>query len=475
VETYQIKEDAETHRYNGPLKVSYGGIFTNVGRQCLEVAKALDPRRDGGPDADLNDTVSVNKYGRWQKWIDAKTGRRSDVPHHFIYNQSSNPNLQYATGVHVKRVTLTDGRATGVEFTWNSRFHPAADRKVHTVRASRMVLLSAGTWGSPGILERSGIGSAEILKRVDIPVKVDLPGVGNGYQDHNLVFIPYKAADEADTLDAIARGDEDALKDETATWLQTGGGIMAHNGIDGGVKLRPFADELPAFGSEFKEVWDGYYAAAPDKPLLWVVAEAMLVTPEPRAFPARKYYSMGYFSYFFHMYPMARGHVHITDGDDAAAPVDFRSGMADVTPLTWAYKYTREIARRMPLFRGEVESLHPPFAEDSQAKIIASAEGPVGINTERIVYTKEDEEVLEKHIRRIVSTPWHSLGACAMKPRGSGGVVDSKLNVYGVTGLKIADMSIAPGNVGSNTYSTAVMIGEKAALIIGEELGIKGV
>jgi len=62
-----------------------------------------------------------------------------------------------------------------------------------------------------------------------------------------------------------------------------------------------------------------------------------------------------------------------------------------------------------------------------------------------------------------------------MKPRERGGVVDPRLGVYEVQGLKIADMSIVPSNVGANTYSTALLIGEKAAVIIAEELGIKGV
>jgi len=62
-----------------------------------------------------------------------------------------------------------------------------------------------------------------------------------------------------------------------------------------------------------------------------------------------------------------------------------------------------------------------------------------------------------------------------MKPRERGGVVDSHLSVYGVRGLKVADLSIAPANVSANTYSTALVIGEKAAVIIAEELGVKGV
>ena len=62
-----------------------------------------------------------------------------------------------------------------------------------------------------------------------------------------------------------------------------------------------------------------------------------------------------------------------------------------------------------------------------------------------------------------------------MKPRERDGVVDSRLNVYDVRGLKVADLSVGPGNVGANTYSTALVIGEKAAVIIAEELGIAGV
>jgi len=62
-----------------------------------------------------------------------------------------------------------------------------------------------------------------------------------------------------------------------------------------------------------------------------------------------------------------------------------------------------------------------------------------------------------------------------MKPRERGGVVDARLNVYGVRGLKVVDLSVALGNVSANTYGTALVIGEKAAVIIAEDLGIKGV
>ncbi|KAI0065693.1 alcohol oxidase-like protein [Artomyces pyxidatus] len=474
-ETYQAQPSAPTHGYSGPLKVSYGGIHTNIGKESLAAALAFDKERQAPEGADPNDFTSVNVYGRWQKWIDAEEGTRSDVPHHFLYPQEHNPNLTLLTAVHVQRVVFDqNGRASGVEFVWNPRFLPEGDREVHTVKATRLVVVSAGAFGSPGILERSGIGRPDILEKVGIKQLVDLPGVGEGYQDHNVLFVPYNTSPEAETIDAIIRSEAPGFTTALDEWLQTGKGLMAHNSIDFGFKMRPTPAELEAFGPVFRHRWESYFAGKPDKPVLWVGACAMLVA-DPSTAPPRKYFSMGYFN----EYPVARGYVHVTDKDDVSAPTDFSAGylesMADVTPLIWAYKHTREIARRIPLFRGEYAPLHPRFATDSPAAIVERAEGPVPVDAPRIVYSAADEAEIERYTREMVSTAWHSLGTCSMKPRAEGGVVDPALNVYGVTGLKVADMSICPGNVGANTYSTAVVVGEKAAVIIADELGIVGV
>ncbi|KAI0066445.1 alcohol oxidase-like protein [Artomyces pyxidatus] len=483
-ETYQIQPGAPTHGYDGPLKVSYGGIYLNVAKECIAATQAFDPVRQVEHGfVEPSDLTSVNVLGRWPKWINAETGKRSDVPHHFLYPQEHNPNLTIVTGVHVRRVTFDqENRASGVEFTWNSRFLPDADRDVHTVKASRLVILSAGTFGSPGILERSGIGSPEVLGKVGLETRVDLRGVGEGYQgnedthartDHNLLFVPYKASEEAETLDAIMRGETAAVSIASEQWTKTGQGFLAHNSIDFAFKMRPTPAELELFGPEFRSHWDSFFANKPDKGVLAVGVCGMLMG-DPTTVPPAKYFSMGYFN----LYPVAKGRVHITDKDDAAAATDFTAGylesMADVTPFIWAYKYTREIARRMPLFRGEYAPMHPRFAPDSSAAI-HEVEGPVPIDAPRIVYSAEDDAEIERFTRETIGTTWHSLGTCAMKPREDGGVVDSALNVYGVKGLKVADMSICPGNVGSNTYSTALAVAEKAALIIADELGIVGV
>lgn len=129
------------------------------------------------------------------------------------------------------------GRATGVAFTHNPLFHPGGPTETRTVRGTKLVVLSAGSFGTPGILERSGIGAKHVLERVGVEQRVDLPSVGENYQgplrataigdhatsltswdniymraDHNILFVPYFSADEARTFDAIFRNDEGAIE-----------------------------------------------------------------------------------------------------------------------------------------------------------------------------------------------------------------------------------------------------------------------
>jgi alcohol oxidase len=155
--------------------------------------------------------------------------------------------------------------------------------------------------------------------------------------------------------------------------------------------------------------------------------------------------------------------------------------------------------RRHPSYRGEPDVSHPPFAATSAARLRVPqefTEGEQELNevVGEIEYSEEDEKVLEEWVRKTVATSWHPIGTCAMKPRENGGVVDKDLNVYGTSGLKIADMGICPKNCGfhrffllrmskcalltgsrslvsCNTYSAASMIGEKAAVIFAKELG----
>lgn len=178
-------------------------------------------------------------------------------------------------------------------------------------------------------------------------------------------------------------------------------------------------------------------------------------------------------------YPYSRGSIHIT-GPTITDPVDFDTGWLkdkndiDVKKHIWAYKLQREMWRRMSIFRGEHAETHPNFPSGSKAAVVEKTDGPVGDSEKRIEYTKEDDAAIEQKVREILSTTWHSLGTCRLAPRDKGGVVDSTLSVYGLKGLKLADLSVPPGNVGANTGGTAFVLGERAADIFIKELGLEG-
>ena len=172
-------------------------------------------------------------------------------------------------------------------------------------------------------------------------------------------------------------------------------------------------------------------------------------------------------------YPYSRGHVHIT-GPNVSDPVDFKTGFfsdpegADVSQAMWAYKKQREIFRRMDTYRGEWAASHPPFSPESAA---ASTEvDRPAADVANITYTAEDDAVIEKWLRDNVGSTWHSMGTCKMAPYEALGVLDPGLGVHGTEGLKVADLSMAPENVGANTANTAFAVGEKAADLFIREL-----
>ncbi|TFL03300.1 hypothetical protein BDV98DRAFT_563991 [Pterulicium gracile] len=477
LETYQIDPNASLHGADGPIKVSYGSMKTNLGEQFLDMTPLYDKSRSCT--GDVNDFSTVNAFGRWPKYIDQARGMRSDVVHNYIYNNDAvNKNIHILEKARVKRVIFEGTRAVGVE--WVAELPPDIDslgrrgQQVNVVRCSKMVVVSAGALGTPTILERSGIGSSDLLRKFDIEVLVDLPGVGENYMDHNGAFFPVIAADDLDSLDDMFQPDaKPSLAELFQKWEQDGSTMLGHNGIDAGIKFRPTLEELKAIGPDFTTRWENYFANAPDKPVLWMgpISAAFYVAREPGS--TTKYFTMKYFV----EYPISVGHAHITSSEDPHAPLDFHPAFlespADLALLRFAYKKAREWSRRIRLFRGEHAAGHPFFPPNSSARIVASKEGPFAIDEPDLVYSAEDDAAIDEFTRRIVTTTWHSLGTCAMKPRDKKGVVDSALNVYGVQGLKVADGSICPSNVSANTSNTVMIIGEKAAMIIASELGIE--
>lgn len=514
-ETYQrASHNRETHGFEGPIKVSFGNYQYPIKNDFLRAVES-----QGIPVVDdLQDLRTGHGAEQWLKWINRDTGRRSDSAHAYIHaTRAVHSNLYLACNTKVDKVIIENGRAVAVQTVPTKPI--GDDRGVRVFRARKQIVVSGGTLSSPLILQRSGIGDPDKLRRAGVKPIVDLPGVGLNFQDHYLTFSVYRAKPGTETFDDFARGDPEVQKRVFEEWNIKGTGPLATNGIEAGVKIRPTDAELKEFESwptpHFKAGWESYFKNKPDKPVMHysVIAgwfgDHMLMPP-------------GNFFTMFHFleYPFSRGWTHITSPDPYAVP-DFDAGFMnderDMVPMVWGYIKSRETARRMDAYAGEVQNMHPFFDYDSDVRahdlnledtnryalpgnVTAGIQhgswsvpvpdpdekpGRDVVSSNRkekrkeLKYSKKDIEAIEEWVKRHVETTWHCLGTCSMAPKEGNsivkhGVLDERLNVHGVKGLKVADLSICPDNVGCNTYSTALLIGEKAAVLVAEDLGYSG-
>jgi alcohol oxidase len=227
-----------------------------------------------------------------------------------------------------------------------------------TFRARKQIVVSGGTLSSPLILQRSGIGDPNKLKKAGVKPIVDLPGVGLNFQDHYLTFSVFRAKPGKFALlflafpdsyrnrkfDDFVRGVPEVQKAVFDEWNIKGTGPLATNGIDAGVKVRPTEEELKEMESwptpHFKSGWDSYFKDKPDKPVMHysVIAgwfgDHMLMPPG-------KFFTM----FHFLEYPFSRGETHIVSPDPYKAP-DFDAGFMnderDMAPMVWGYIKSRE-------------------------------------------------------------------------------------------------------------------------------------
>jgi alcohol oxidase len=202
------------------------------------------------------------------KYIHPTTGGRSDVANAYIWPiLSSTPNLRLQLETRVSRVLIdTNGRATGVECIPSSA--AIAAPKNTTIRARKLVVLSAGTLSTPLILERSGVGNPSVISTAGITPVINLPGVGENFQDHQGQLNHYYMADSVVSNGDITLGDEAALAAAEKEWQEKGSGRLATNNIDLGVKYRPPEKDVQNMSKDFQKVWKEYYTKRPDRPIL---------------------------------------------------------------------------------------------------------------------------------------------------------------------------------------------------------------
>ncbi|KAL7621376.1 hypothetical protein AAE478_008698 [Parahypoxylon ruwenzoriense] len=470
-ETYHgVTNNESTHGYDGPIHVSKG---THQAPRAEDAFIQGAVKTGFSEIPDLQSLHNNNGSGPWYRYVSPLDGRRQDVAHRFLHpllQSDEYPNLHVLVGNQVLRV-LFDGketkRATGVEYRVNPRFVQDRDTsEKKSITARKLVVASTGAFGTPLLLERSGVGDPAVLERAGVPLVENLPGVGDEFQDHHFVGYVYRTSLEPnETINGIARNDRgrdvDAMiarNDEQLGW----------NGHDASSKLRPSPADIAALGPEFQAAWDRDFKNRPNRPLM-IMGLFNAFFGDPAALPDDAEYVT---TAPWVTYPYARGWVHIT-GPEIDNPYDFDprwlldENDIDLKSHIWGYKTQRKIARQMDIFRGELAVGQPRFPSGSKAAIIETADGPV---PDEIEYSPEDDAAIVQYIRENIGTSRHPLGTCKMAPREKKGVVDPQLNVYGISGLKIADLSVPPQEVAANTYNTALMIGEKAADIIIREL-----
>jgi alcohol oxidase len=431
-----------------------------------------------GRDSQWNTKLTISQQQRWAKYVDPVTGHRQDTSHRYLHPllASGKPNIKVLYSTQVTRILLDSSHtAMGIECvpSHSDPFSSSTPPPVKTILAKKLVIASCGSIATPGLLERSGIGRKEVLEKAGIEQLVDLPGVGENYQDHNLIVNTYEVEEKVDTHDAFFLKTSSILSSAESDFKQ-GKGKYATNFVDFAGKIRPTEEAVSKMGA-FKQQWESYYKNKPDKP---VVLQAIIncLFGDHSKFPqGMKFISYGNYT----AYAVSRGSVHVTGKNVYEAPrfdSGYLSAPEDLPTLVWGYKQGREVCRRMRCIVGEIPELNPPFDLQSKAAAQRHFERGEGWDVDKvqnIEYSEEDEKVIEEWIRENVRTAWHPLGTCAMRAREQGGVVDKDLRVYGTSNLMVADMSICPENVGANTNNTALLVGEKAATLAARFLGVE--
>ncbi|PPJ52040.1 hypothetical protein CBER1_09828 [Cercospora berteroae] len=475
LETYHGKGDKDRHGDSGPINVSKGTYTCSRSEDAfVESAAAL-----GYPEVqDLQNLDNNNAVERYYRYV-GPNGRRQDAAHRYLHpklQSNEYPNLHVLTEKQVLHVIFDGKKATGVKYQTNPKFMANPEYldigyvSPRVVKARKMVIVSAGANATPGILERSGVGGAEVLKKAGVEIVEDLPGVGSDYQDHHLSLWSYRT--NLTPRECINGFQDGRFNIEEA--IRMNDELLGTNAMDGQGKFRPTEKEVDALGPEFRKAWDRDFKDVPDRPLMILALYNCFYGDHSMLPDDAEYVSQANWT----GYPFSRGHIHITGKTMADRP-DFETGWLkdqgdnDVKKHIWAYKLSREMWRRMPIFRGELAMTHPRFPEGSKAAVVEKADGPIAKGDERIEYSEEDDKAIEQRVREILSTTWHSLGTCKMAPKERNGVVDEKLSVHGLENLKLADLSIPPENVGANTGGTAFVIGERAADLFIKELGIE--
>jgi len=385
------------HGAGGPLRVENLRSPHPWTRAVIASAVAAGyPRND-----DFN---GATQEGVGQYQVTQKRGRRWSSADAYLHPAEKRPNLTVRTRALTTRVLLDGGRATGVEYRWNGR--------LHTARAAAEVVLSGGAVNTPQLLMLSGIGPAEHLRGVGVDVVHDLPGVGQGLQDHPLVPVVWNV-----------RSGESLFRAESpagyAKWFGARRGPLTSNLAEAGL----FTRSSPGLAEP-----DLQMHFLPVK--FWRQAE---IDPDVDAFTAAVV--------LVHVH--SRGSVRLRSADPTWSPAidaGYLTDERDLEALVTGVEKAREIASTGPLAAVVAEEWSPGAASGSR-------------------------EELRRSVKETLESLYHPVSSCRMGI-GDDAVVDAELRVRGIEGLRVADASVMPTLVRGNTNAPTIMIAERAADLI---------
>lgn len=394
---------------DGPLPVTRPPQANPLFEAFIEAGRAAGHRvtRDfNGPEPE--------GFGRYDFAI--HRGQRWSAARAYLDPARPRPNLRVETGALLLRVLFEKRRAVGVEVLQRGR--------VVRLRAEREVILAGGTIGSAVALLQSGIGDADALRALGIPVVADRPEVGRNLQDHLLVRIEHVCTQPI-TLHRITRPDRAALALAQAMLFGTGPAASFPIAAGAYLKSDPALDtpDLQSF------LLPGLSSAALRLPFL------------PRATP--RHDGHGFFANVYQMRPESRGTLSLRSADPRDPPLirpNHLSAPRDMIVLREGVKRIREVFAQAPMdpFRGPELSPGPELRTNAE---------------------------IEAFIRRTAESVYHCTGTCRMGADDAS-VVDARLRVRGVEGLRVADASIMPAVPSTNTAAPTMMIAERAAEFI---------
>ena len=397
----------EHHGTGGPLNVS-NPVRCPLGDAMVQAAiQAGIPAND-----DFN---GPRQEGAGYYQTTTTSRRRWSAARAYLRDAKRRPNLTVATKAHATRVLIASGRAVGVEYR--------TPQGLFTARCRGEIVVSGGVYGSPQLLQLSGLGPAELLRQHGIPVVHDMPGVGSHLHDHFNTYLVYRCSQRVTINDLAMSG----MRKLTAgvQYALTRSGHLSNAGIYAGAFVRsdPRLEQpdlqINMFG--------------------WSALERLRTGIKPHPFSAFTLSPV-------HLRPEGRGTVRIKSPDPLAPPAiqfNFLASDYDFQALIYGTRLSRKIAAQPALKPFVVEEVLP---------------GPA---------VQTDDDIIEEIRVRGVSN-LHPVGTCRMG-RETDAVVDPRLRVYGIEGLRVADASIMPQVPGGNTNAPSIMIGEKCAHMILED------